>query len=58
MESKDSIRNKRNIVASSPCRHGRLLERTQEENGAKGNMMKCCECGALIPRPSHKISHQ
>ena len=37
----------------SQCQHKRLLERTYDHEGKKTeNIMKCCECGTLVPKPS------
>jgi len=33
------------------CLHNRLLESVLDQDGRKTDMMKCCECGALVPRP-------
>jgi hypothetical protein len=35
------------------CLHNRLLERVEDRKGERLAMMKCCECGALVQRPSH-----
>ena len=35
-----------------PCHHKRLLESVSDGKGIKTDMMKCCECGALVPRPA------
>jgi hypothetical protein len=35
-----------------PCHHKRLLERVSDGEGTKSDMMKCCECGAMVPRPA------
>jgi hypothetical protein len=41
-------------TAESPlqCQHKRLLERFTDREGKKTEMMKCCECGALMPKPA------
>jgi hypothetical protein len=36
------------------CHHNRMLEGVRDHQGKKTDLMKCCECGALVPRPSHK----
>jgi hypothetical protein len=40
--------------ALKPCLHNRLLERIAGNEPDKYvTMMRCCECGKLISRPSH-----
>jgi hypothetical protein len=36
----------------TPCHHQRLLEHVSDGEGTKTDMMKCCECGAMVPRPA------
>jgi hypothetical protein len=35
------------------CLHTRLLESARDDEDKKGDVMKCCECGTLVPRPAH-----
>ena len=32
------------------CQHSRLLEGIQDSQGNPTDTLKCCECGALVPR--------
>ena len=34
------------------CHHQRLLERVSDREGNKTEMMKCCECGAVVHKSS------
>jgi hypothetical protein len=36
------------------CQHQRLLERVPDQQGNKTDMMKCCECGAVVFKPAQK----
>lgn len=45
MDEGDAGKNK----SPSECQHKRLLERTYDREGKKTEMMKCCECGTLLP---------
>jgi hypothetical protein len=38
----------------SECQHRRLLERVPDREGHKTDMMKCCECGAIVFKPARK----
>ena len=34
------------------CQHNRLIEGVRDSQGTPTHMLKCCECGALMPRTS------
>ena len=40
------------VKRPSQCQHKRLLECVYDREGKRTEMMKCCECGGLVPRPS------
>ena len=40
------------VKSPSQCQHKRLLECVYDREGKRTEMMKCCECGGLVPRPS------
>ena len=42
---------------SSQCEHKRLLEHVSNREG-KNDIMKCCECGAVVHQSAQKISRQ
>jgi hypothetical protein len=50
MDDRDAGKNKN----PSQCQHKRLLEGVPDREGKKTEMMKCCECGALMPKPSSR----
>jgi hypothetical protein len=35
------------------CDHNRLLEAERDRAGNRTDKVRCCECGALVHRPSH-----
>lgn len=34
------------------CQHKRLLEGVYDHQGKKIDIMKCCECGDIVPHPA------
>ena len=40
------------------CLHTRLLESAWGHGNKEADVMKCCECGALVPRPVHFPSRE
>ena len=39
----------------SQCQHARLLEAVYDAHDNLTDRMKCCECGAIVSRPSHRM---
>ena len=37
------------------CHHARLLEALYDAHDHLTDRMKCCECGGIVPRPSHGV---
>jgi hypothetical protein len=40
------------------CQHTRLLESAWGHGNKEADAMKCCECGALVPRPVHFLNRE